>query len=114
MSVNIEEIIKSLDGEIFVRGEKKEIQKAFAGDRMSDLIHFADGKTLIITHLNQISLAQLFQIFDVPAICLVSNSEPMQELVRSAEGKKAYLFISPFEMFETCGVIYKILGQENS
>ncbi len=110
--MNIIEIIKLLNADIIVRGEDKEIQKVFAGDRMSDLIHNADEYTLIITHLNQISLVQLFEIFDVPAICLISDTEPVQELVQSAEGKKTYLFVSPFEMYKTCGIVYKMLEQE--
>lgn len=110
--MNIADIIKTLDAEIIVKGEGKEIKRVFAGDRMSDLIHHADDETLIITHLNQPSLVQLFQIFDVPAICIISESEPISELIKGAEEKNAYLIMSPFEMYETCGVVYKTLEQE--
>lgn len=104
--MNIQDIIQAINAEVVVKGKEKEIDKVFAGDRISDLIHNADDKTLIITHLNHISLIQLFQIFDVPAICLITDAEPIQELIVSAEKKEAYLIISPVSMYETCGMIY--------
>lgn len=112
--MNIQDITKILDVEVIVKGEKIEIKKVFAGDRISDLIHSSDEKTLIITHLNHISLVQLFNIFDVPAICLVTDSDPIPELIESAEENKAFLLVSSLEMFETCGVIYKIFERENT
>jgi len=112
--VNIQDIIKSIDVEIIVRGEERDVSKVFAGDRISDLIHSADEKTLLITHLNHISLVQLYKIFDVPAICLITNSEPVLELVESAQEIKAYLLVSSLEMYETCGVIYKIFEKDNT
>ncbi|MGC8738212.1 MAG: hypothetical protein ACP5UA_06130 [Candidatus Hydrogenedens sp.] len=106
--MDIQDIIKVLGIEVVVKGEKTEIGKVFAGDRISDLIHSASENTLIITHLNHISLVQLFNIFDVPAICLITDSEPIHELIESAEENKAFLLVSSLEMYETCGVIYGI------
>ncbi len=110
----VQDIIRSINAEIIVRGGTTRIEKIFAGDRISDLIHYADESTLIITHLNHISLVQLFQIFEVPAICLITETEPIQELIENAEVKKAHLFVSPLEMYETCGVIYKMFERGNA
>jgi len=112
--VNIQDITKTLGIEIIVKGEKIEIEKVFAGDRISDLIHSADEKTLIVTHLNHISLVQLFNIFEVPAICLITDTDPIFELIESAKENKAFLLVSSLEMYETCGVIYTIFQKGNT
>lgn len=112
--MNIQDIIKALGIELIVKGEKIEIEKVFAGDRISDLIFSANKNTLIITHLNHISLVQLFNIFEVPAICLVTNSDPIHELIESAKENKAFLMVSSLEMYETCGIIYSIFQKGNT
>ncbi len=110
MRVRIQDIIRLIEAEVVVTGEEKEIHSVFAGDRISDLIHNSGENTLLVTHLNHISLAQLYKIFDVPAICLVPDLTPIPELIDSAMEKNAYLIVSPLEMYETCGRIYKILS----
>lgn len=112
--MNIQDIIKTSGIEIVVSGEKMDIERVFAGDRISDLIHSANEKTLIITHLNHISLVQLFNIFEVPAICLITDTDPICELIESAKENKAFLLVSSLEMYETCGLIYAIFQKGNT
>lgn len=108
--MEILEIVEALGGEVVVRGNetKSKIQKIFAGDRISDLIHNSTFDTLIVTHLNHVSVVQLYQIFDVPAICLVGDLEPLDVVVEGAQQNEAFLIVSPYEMFETCGMIYDV------
>ncbi|MCX8065662.1 MAG: hypothetical protein N3G21_10920 [Candidatus Hydrogenedentes bacterium] len=106
------EIVETVDGELLA-GENIEncfIGKIYAGDRISDLIVNASGETLIVTHINNISLLQLLELFDIPAVCLVSQSYPDEKVIDKVRERRGVLFSSRYDMFETCGRIYKLFN----
>lgn len=112
--INIKKVVDIVRGEVLA-GENLEgctISKVYAGDRISDLIVNASEETLIVTHINNISLLQLLDLFNVPAICLVSQGYPDDEVVDRAKIKGKIVFKSQYDMFETCGRIYQLLYEQ--
>jgi ADP-heptose:LPS heptosyltransferase len=80
-----------------------------AGDRISDLLAQSGGTSLVVTNLVGSSLLRVAELMDIPAICLVSNAEP-EPAMREAAGRQGIvLLVSPADMFETCGRLYRVL-----
>jgi len=87
----------------------REVTKAFAGDRISDLLSHAGGETLLVTNLNGPQLLRMAEIMDVPGLCLVGGVAPERDVVEAAEANGVVLLVSPHGMYETCGRIYLAL-----
>jgi predicted transcriptional regulator len=85
------------------------VNQAYAGDRMSDLLHHVSEDTLLITHIANRGLVRLIELMDAPAICLVNGAEPDEEVREAAEECGCILLVSSAEMFETCGRIHAAL-----
>lgn len=114
--IKLREIISAVRGDLLT-GEDVDncyIETIYAGDRISDLIVSASKNTLIITHIANISLCQLLELFDIPAICLVSKDYPTQDVVEKVKSKGGILIKSRYDMFETCGKIYRLLENSES
>lgn len=114
--LSLREIISAVRGDLLV-GENIEdcyVDTIYAGDRISDLIVNASKNTLIITHIANLSLCPLLELFDIPAICLISKDYPDEKVIENVKKKKGVLIKSRFEMFETCGRIYQQLENNRS
>ena len=89
-----------------------EIERVYAGDRMSDLLNEASETTLLVTNLSTAHLLRMAELMDLPGICFVNGQMPEAEMVRTAAEHGTALMVSPFAMFETCGRLYQCLCQE--
>ncbi len=88
-----------------------EIECVYAGDRISDLLERASPRTLIVTNLASRQLLRLADVMDVPAVCFVGGREPEAEAVEAANARGTALLVSPVGVFETCGRLYRLLGE---
>lgn len=89
-----------------------EIDRVYAGDRISDLLDQATERTLLVTNLAGAQLMRLAELMDVPAICLTGGHTPDGEMVELARLHGTSLVVSPVGMFETCGRLYACLAGE--
>jgi len=83
-----------------------EINRVYAGDKMSDLLNEASDDTLLVTNLSSEQLIRIAQLMDVPAICLVRGVFPQAEVIEKLSLCNTVLLSSPLGMFETCGKLY--------
>ncbi|NLW50272.1 MAG: hypothetical protein GXY85_05435 [Candidatus Brocadiaceae bacterium] len=83
-----------------------------AGDRISDLLAQASSSCLLVTNLVGPSLLRVAELMDVPAICLVGGMEVEPVMKKTAEQQGLVLLVSPCDMFETCGRLYRALKDE--
>lgn len=92
-----------------------EIDKVYAGDRISDLLEHAEAHTLVVTSLANTQLLRVAELMEAPAICLVGGIEPEAELAEAAAATATTLIVSPFPLFETCGRLYEAMhpGRDN-
>ncbi len=84
----------------------REITRACAGDRISDMLAHANADTLVITHVNGPGLARMLELLDVGALCLVGRPVPDPLLVAVAEEHGTPLLVAREELFEVCGRVY--------
>ncbi|MBN2307750.1 MAG: hypothetical protein JXR94_02195 [Candidatus Hydrogenedentes bacterium] len=90
-------------------GEMAEIERVYAGDRMSDLLHEVDDHTLLVTNLAHRVLIRPIELVDVAGICLLNGATADPELVAAAAEHGAVVMVSPDGMYETCGRLYAAL-----
>jgi hypothetical protein len=111
--MKLRELADKIGAKILTHEEKAaaaEIDRIYAGDRMSDLLSHSSETTLLVTNLSNTVLRHVAELMSVPGICLLNGVTPEQEIVRSALENDTVLIVSPVGMFETCGRLYKCLG----
>ena len=86
------------------------VDKVYAGDRISDMLGQTSDTTLVVTNLVGSSLMRVAELADIPAICLLNGREPEPLMRQGAERHGIVLFVSPVDMFETCGRLYGALN----
>lgn len=111
----LEELAKKINAKVFSRGQpiNVEINRVFAGDRISDLLNQAAHKTLLVSNLASAQIIRVAQLMDVPGICLLNDITPEADMINIAIEHRTLLMVSAAGMFETCGRIYQILLDEN-
>lgn len=86
-----------------------QIDRVYAGDKMSDLLNEASDTTLIVTNLTNPQLLRVAEIMDVPGICLLNSVTPKPELVNAAIRHGTTIIVSPYSMSETYKRLYKLM-----
>jgi hypothetical protein len=86
-----------------------EIERVYAGDRISALLEEAAEGTLLVTNLVGAPLVRVATLMDVPAICLLNGLVPELAFVEAAETHGVAVLVAPAGMFETCGRLYAAL-----
>lgn len=79
-----------------------DIQRFYAGDKMSEVLNEASETTLIVTNLVTPQLIRIAELMDVPGVCLLNNVTPDAELMAAAAHQGTTLIVSPDNMAETC------------
>ena len=93
-------------------GADREVQRVYAGDRMSDLLSAASENTLIITHVANQSIVRLIELMELPAVCFLNSLQPDAATLAAARSANTCLMTSPMEMYETCVRFYEVLYVE--
>jgi hypothetical protein len=70
--------------------------------------------TLLVTNLSNALLPRVAQLVDAAAICLVSGGSPDPVVIKAADEHGIVLMVSPADMFETCGLLYRCLNRMRS
>jgi len=106
------EIASALNARVCCAGTFPEcdVQHAYAGDRISDLIGHASPETLLVTNIANTQLIRVAELVGVGAICLVGGVEPSPELLSTAQATGTVVLVSPAGLFETCGLLYPLMG----
>ncbi len=93
-------------------GSGSEVTRIYAGDRVSDLLNEASDKTLLVTNLANLQMVRVAELMEVPGICFVDGVDPGREIVDLATENGTLLMVSPVGVFETCGLIYRLLAPD--
>ena len=79
---------------------------------MSDLLHEASQRTLLVTKLANLQMLRVAELIDVPGICFVDGADPSAAIVELAQQNGTLLMVSPLGIFETCGLIFQNLSEK--
>mgnify|MGYP003752410509 CR=1 FL=1 len=112
MSVNINELIRRIDGEVLTKADQLEqikISDGYVSDLLSDVMGNAKEHQVWITimkHLNVIAVAALA---NMSCVCFANNVSPDQAVIDKANEEGICLIKSPFSTFEIAGNLYQLL-----
>ena len=109
--MKLEELIQAIDARVLYPGSKKgtEIDRVFAGDKMSALLEQAGPNTMLVTSLANTQLACMAELMDCPVLCLVDDAEPEPKLLETAARGDTAVVVCALDMFETCGRLHRRL-----
>ncbi len=106
--MKLKEIAKIVEGQIVYNPTfDLEIEEAFASDLMSDVLALANPDMLLITGLINMQAIRTAEMADMPAILFVRGKLPTEEMLELAREASIAILISPYTMYETCGLLYK-------
>jgi hypothetical protein len=113
--MKLEELARQIGARILTPGppDGGEINRIYAGDRVSDLLNEASEKTLPITNLVNVQTLRVAELMGIPGVCFVEGADPNQELIELAKANRTMIMISPAGMSETCGLIYQSLSSHS-
>jgi hypothetical protein len=113
--MKLEELVKVIDARMLQPGRKEtiEITNIFASDKMSALLAQAGPGTLLVTGLANTQLTCVAELMDCPALCLVDGVAPDPGLLEAAAKGSTAVLVCPFDMFETCGRLHRLLYGES-
>jgi hypothetical protein len=111
--MNLEKLAERIGAKILILGGagSAEIDRVYAGDRISDLLNHASDKTLLVTNLTSAHILRVAELMDVPGICLLNAFTPEPEVIDVAEKHGTAIMVSPVGMYETCGRLYQCVGE---
>jgi len=116
--MKIAEIAELVCGKILTEDYKAnlEVQGAFVGDLMSDVLSTIKPEAVLITGLNHPQVIRTALIADASMVIIARGKEPTSEMIELAENEKMPLISSPMGLFEISSRLAEknIISFENS
>jgi hypothetical protein len=107
--MKLQDLASRISAHVVVPGRAADVRidRIYAGDRISDLLTHASPTTLVVTNLTGAQLIRAAELMDVPGLCLVADPSPETEVLAAARAHGLCLMVSPVDLFETCGRLYR-------
>ncbi|MEW6179531.1 MAG: DRTGG domain-containing protein [Chloroflexota bacterium] len=107
--MKLNDIISKLNGKVLNSKTNLDIEIKGAGgaDLMSDVLASIQPHAVLLTGLCNPQVVRTAMMADVLAIILVRGKMPPLETIRLAEEEHIPLIITPYGMFEACGILYQ-------
>lgn len=88
-----------------------EVDRAYAGNRVSDLLNHAGERTLLVTGLSGAQVLRVADLMNVPAICFLGAADPDPDMLAQAVVNSIVIMVSPLDMAETCARLRRCLKE---
>jgi len=88
-----------------------EIDRFYVGDKISELLARACEGMLVVSNTINPHIFRVAGLLDVPAICLLNNHAPEQEMLSASVENGTILMVSPMDMTETVARLCQCLGE---
>ena len=95
--MELQEIARRIDAELLAPGRQgcTDVQRVYAGDRMSDLLGQASADTLLVSRLSSAHVLRVAHLMDVPGVCLADSAQqPKEDVVRLAGEQGTALMVT--------------------
>lgn len=84
----------------------KNFETVKASDLMSDVLAFAEDGALLLTGLTNTQVIRTCEIIGISGVVFVRGKKPRQETIKMSEECEIPVLITPYTMFEACGLLY--------
>ncbi len=88
------------------------IQNVTAGDLMSEVLVDELEEMVLVTALNSEQALRTASMVDALAVILVNDKEPSPNMISLANELDITLISTPCSLFETCGRLSRLIGDE--
>jgi hypothetical protein len=88
-----------------------EVDRAYAGNRISDLLNHAGERTLLVTGLSGAQVLRVADLMNVPAICFLDAADPDPDMLTLAAVNSIAILVSTLDMAETCARLRRCLKE---
>jgi predicted transcriptional regulator len=85
---------------------EEEIDNAFGADLMSDVLAYAQGRTLILTGMVNTHVIRTAEMLDVPCILFVRGKKPTEEILKCASEHDMVILTTEKTLYTSCGILY--------
>jgi len=106
--VRLAKVQETLQAELICGAEMldREVEIVCSADLMSDVLAYANDKTVLITGLINRQVIRTAEMSDLIGIVFVRGKRPGAEIIAMAELKGIPLLVSQYPMYEACGLLY--------
>lgn len=107
MTVN--DVIKLLDAKLICGEEStdREVHTACGSDMMSDVLAFVKDQAVLLTGLVNPQVVRTAEMMDMKCVVFVRGKKPTEAMCELAESLGIVLLATKYEMFTSCGILYK-------
>ncbi|UMZ75293.1 hypothetical protein [Natranaerofaba carboxydovora] len=83
------------------------IERVFASDLMSDVLAFAEERTMLLTGLTNLQAIRTAEMLDIEVVVFVRGKLPNQEILNLASEKGIIILATDNSMYDSCGRLYQ-------
>jgi hypothetical protein len=106
--MKLEDIVAVTEGELLVPSPLDlDLQYGFASDLMSDVLHYAQPQTLLLTGLTNLQSVRTAEMADLPAILFARAKCPPLDTLELARQVGIAVVSSPYTLYEVCGLLFR-------
>jgi len=112
--MKLEELARKIGAKVlnFSKPLDVEINRFYAGDKISELLNRASERTLVVSNIINPHIFRVAELVDIPAICLLNDFIPEQDILNAAVEHGTVLMVSPVDMSGTVNRLFSCLGPE--
>jgi len=106
--ITLAAVCKVLDAEVICGHDKlgQVIKTACGCDLMSDVLAFTRPGSVLLTGLTNQQVKRTAEMLDLAAVVIVRNKQPDETMVELARKKGIPILLSPYPLYESCGLLY--------
>lgn len=99
--MNIDEIAEKTNGTIIVRTDDANIDFAYTGDLLSDVMGHAGDRSVLITVQNHLNTIAVCSLAGIEAIVICHSRQAPQDMKEAAEREGIAIITTAMSQFET-------------
>ncbi len=104
------DVAKALSAEIVCGQDKIDsvVKTACGCDLMSDVLAFTQPGSVLLTGLTNQQVVRTAEMLDLTAVIIVRNKRPDDITIELAQKKGLPILLSPYPLYESCGLLYSM------
>jgi len=95
------------------KGLSKDVSGGYVSDLLSDVLANCVEGSIWITMQKHTNIVAVASLKNLAGIIIIGERELEEEVLKQAEAKEVTIMTSPMSAFETAGMIYQLLNENN-
>lgn len=106
--MNLSDIKEVLKAEVLTQkcNLNQEVHSAFSSDMMSNVLAYANNKSILITGLYNPQVLRTAEMMGMACIVFIGRRKPDEAMIELADEMGICVLLTRYSMFTTCGKLY--------